>query len=54
MKLEKSNEKSSYNTLNITLLRVGYNIHHKDLLSLVLNTIVFPGIGEIMWFGSPE
>lgn len=30
MKIEKSNEGSSYNELNITLLREGYNIHHKD------------------------
>ena len=31
MKLEKNNEGSSNNELNITLSREEYNIHHKDL-----------------------
>ena len=29
MKIEKSNEGSSYNELNTTLSREEYNIHHK-------------------------
>ena len=31
MKIEKNNEGSSYNELNIILSREEYNIHHKGL-----------------------